>query len=636
MRTEKQSATEPQNIQAARDVVEGVDNTLTWVNDTLANIDTFLKALFGNKDGEETVPEPPPSIKLQVVDNQGNKQDVTTETMKYVQGVEILLGVLLPLWLLGQGIWSLLNGFGDLFGMLTSLFQAGDEKAGALLNAIDEALAEEGLDRSALADQNAELVQTLMIPPIAGVTSETMRLADVLDRALPQFPMIACPSGAVDPNSETPPPCSLVSAVQFQTDPNPFNTFGNPVAALANDMTLATDLNNLAGQHQNLASAARSLKDAANKLKEQNYAESLCLSLHAILKSMATYNFQTDENGSDPTLRSLKFFQSAPPVAAVVPPALVEKLTQGEALSEAEQTQMSNAIAALTTKGEQATSETHRWGALPGTLMWAALENDGFTGTLEALLDQIPVKIAQREGVSAGNQTLLQSLIFSLSSPDERVEEIPLILLGVDTRIGNLSPAFKRWLETLIYLKNLTAAQILQLRVYETQISTLSLLYIQDVQAAELDFTTLYVDLLQHRLTFAQLTVLRQLAQSWDSLNQILTIEPLQQHPDAVAFLTELLAARPLQYANIGMFTSIDELLAATLALGGFLGSDLAQLVGAFGAVRRACVILDSTSLTLAEKTARTKVVLTKGDTMLKDVERFPVPGVLGRIAAAL
>ncbi len=660
-----------QDVAKLGDVVPGADDPKFVKNKQ--KIEKFIAILSQIDEGQEPMKTGSNPAALPVaIPDLPDRQDISMETMKYVTGVSTLVATLMPLYLIMMSVWQFLGGLGELTASLAKMANAiGPSMHTQALTSLTSALEDQGMTLEDLKDpQKAlELGQNLTVPPVSGVSSEPLKLGEFLDRLVPQLPVVAVPGTSnsssdssappgtmndsntmvisapvkerpelVNPAAEEPPICSLVNTNQFRYDPNPFNVFGDPAAALAADLDLAADMNDIAGQHNNLASAAEDIQEAAEKFKAEEYDKSFCEALHAIMKGLVTYNFQTDATGSitSSTERSLRWWNDYLPPPAIMDPALTQKIANGEALTPAEETAFNNALTLLSQKAVDVVADDRRWGALPGTLVYAALKDSAYSGTLDDLLDDIPQLIAQQEGLSGTNVSLIQDIIFDIVDPDERISDIPTILMGGDPRVAVYGEPILRWATTLKYLKDLTPAQVNSLQTRETQISTATLLFIADVKASSIQFENLYIALLRHTLTYEQRVELNELASFWDQLSNSLVINPSQQDPDIVVFLTELLAAKALLPNNDSMLDAVEQLLEATLTIGGPLGSDLAQMVGVLGGLLRACAILDSNTVSEKDKETRTKTILKLADEMSKPVEHFPNPGLLANIAEAI
>jgi len=593
-----------------------------------------------------------------------DRQAVSMETAKYSQGMTDIMAMLLPLLALAGSVWQTLGGFGQIISMFDSMTAASTPPTGPLTGdakkaedakfAIKVAIEDAGYTMEDLNDplKSKEIAKNVEIPPTPGLSSSAMSIDNFMDRVMPVMPCVAVPNdpnvksdlpkgsgvkqvietvpkqipGLVDSSADSPPDCTLVNTNQFRSDSNIFKAIGNPAAALQEDISLAQDLNNVAGQHQNLAAAMTNISDAAKKFAEDEFTESLRLSIRALIKGLCTYNFQTDETGSfaSSTARSLKWWNAFTPPPQTLDPTIMEKINNGETLLPGDITAYNNAIVDLVTASDIAASPETRFGSMPGTLVHAAIGNDPYAGTLDELVDDIPALVATREGIGGGGVATIQAVIFDLGQIDARVLEIPIIIMGADPRIQTYTTPVQRWILSMKYILALTPAERIALQLVETDISTTSLLFIEQVRASTVDFDTLYLALLQHKVPFEQKQDLDALTAAWDILNSVLVIEPLQQSPEAVMFLTELLATRPLLPGSESLTYAIEQLVESTLAIGGPLGSDLAQLCGVVGALLRCDMVLKSLTIVDEDKEERVKELLEHADEMAKPVEILP------------
>ena len=667
------------NIQAAEDKIDKVNLTLA--------------ALTQDPDSkEQSNPDPkgdPNDLNSAglktAMEGMAARQDLSTETLKEAQGIGTdLIGLILPIFAAVQGTWQFVEGLGKFLDSTTKAAAAlgASSAQQAYLDAINLAIQAAGKDPKELKDpaKFKALANTILVPPVAGVSNSVMSLGDTLDRFQPTQPFVATPqakdlvipksstttspngvtrtteitatppsplqvlaaAGVVTHDLEKPPTCDFVNTNQFQADPNPYKTFGNPIAAIQNQLKLASDVSNLAGQQKALAEGLGKLSGAATALSEDNAQRSLYLSIRAILADLVTFNFQNDQQGdiATTTNRSILWWNNLTPQSPVISDLVFNKLNSATPLDNVDETEINTAISNLQTEAASAIDPQRSWGAMPGNLIWAALGNNLFSGTLDELIDQIPLLTAIRENVPLVNRNLIQDIIFNFEEEnlDDSVSDIPILMMTSDSRLALYSPAVSRWIETLNYLKNLTTAEVNALRPFETQISTSSLLFIDLVKTTNLNYTKLYTDLLKHELTYTQKQALDLLALEWDNITAAI-VPPINPITIPELFLAELLAAKSLLPGSDPMTQAITEIQGAALTIGGPIGTDLAQMIGVVGTLIRTSFVLNDIYITIADekiRDERLKKLLTKADEMSAEVEHFPNAGMLGRIAEAI
>lgn len=667
--------------------------TIARTGDTIKKIEGLIKTLTG---GSGPLKEPfgtglsnPESSIQTVVSGLPGRQDISAETAKYATGAAETMALLAPLLALLQGAWQFLNGggLGQLDTMLTQLSSGVDGGLGALAgnvqNALATALAAADLTLEDLTDPSTLETSAgdVDVGATEGISDETLPLGEFLGRVMSVLPAVGVPErgGTATPpgtevastretvtgpdgqtstveriterinptrpvvtdlvpsNLSKPPAVDLVSTLPFRHDPNPYANLGNPGAALANDLALASDLANIAGQQEAVAAAAGDLGDAGAALASDEPAEALRLCVMALLKGLAVYNFQTDSRllAESVAGHAARWWSQFVPDPPALDPEIAQKLTDGTPLEPGEITAYNNAISFLSSQADTVTVAEHRLGSMPGSLVWAAIGDSSYSGTLAELVPEIPEKVAQREGLASGPINTLETIIFNLAQADNRVEEIPDLFLGADPRIGTYRAAVKRWAETVLYCRRLSTVAVNQLKVFEDQMSGGPLSFVALVKDLTLTEATFVEDLLNDRLPFVTLQPVKTAADFWDSVTNTVDIDEDSQEPLVVAFLTELFAAEVLLPEATGMVTAIDELEEAVFVVGGPLGTDLVYLMGVFGTLLRIAEVLDAT-MEEAEHISRTKALLESADTMEAAIERFPTPGIFGRIAEAL
>lgn len=674
-------------MQALNDVTNTLqDGSLTLETKVMKVANQSIKAI-GAKEDVKGMQEPfkggENSTDQSAVAGAPERQAVSLETANQLvlpAGITVALGALTTLisglvfaFTKGGGILQMLNG-------LAALAQnAGDNPNGLGQTApqiqqnLAQAMTAAGRNPDDLKSNNgvAQALKDVVVPPTPGLNNAPQPLSEYLPKVLNKMPVLGVPerpkvqagtdekttvvqtpngtktvtvgpqlpqtdTQLVSPNQNTPPKVDLVSTNGLRFDPDPYKTLGNPAASLQNAVALAADITAVAGAQKAVASAAADISDAADKFAKGDYTASLALSLRSIIKGLATYNLQYDETMSLPssTGRSLRWWDQYLPPPSVLDPAIAAKLANGQLLSPSEISAYNNAMQTLSSTAVQATAAERQFPSFPGTAVYAALQDDPYSGTLDDLITEIPERVAVKEGLSNNSVALIHSLIYDYGSDDDRITEIPDILMGADPRIQQFSPGVKRWIKTVDTFQKMTQAEVDQLQTYVAETGSGPLSFVDQVRALSLKATGLYDKLLHDRLLLSQRLELDDVVAFWDSL--VPTIDPeLPEDQGAKDFLREVVAARdllggqPLSYA-------LDQIRQATYSIGGPLGAEMAYMIGVISSLLRASELLDHTPFTVQERTVRTKVLLGHADTMSQQVQNFPNPGLCGRLKGAL
>lgn len=486
----------------------------------------------------------------------------------------------------------------------------------------------------------AHLIATGSLPPSDRTWAATL---DALSKALPVTPVVVpgeppdfSPQAILDPRPETPrqpdlppylfttePPAIELKVNPTRTPSDPTRHAHDPEAALGVAQALALDLQNVAAQQQQAAKAVDQVAKALDDVLIGQARRSLRTSLLVILQGLATFNLKADSQLSPASLSVAAvagLFNS--PTAPPDPARLADESYRIELEAE------------LTRKQGQLGQLAPGVGSFPGNLLYAALGDDPYDGTLETLLvDELVPRIAARMGHQGYSRYEIHSLVYDLQRHDGEIGELDEVLAGLDPQTLPYKRVLQAFCDQIVDWYK-TAGLYERLKPHASLVSSLSLRLLEQIQqeSTSLPYDSLSERLRRGSLSGLELESLRSLTEAYDQARASTRRQTNAPEP-AKSFLDQL---HDLPLTDmLSMTTVLDRYRNALTEVGGQTGSEVILATAAAGVLVRGIKLLDS-DLPDDETARRLKLVLKEGDAVYNEVKVLPNPGVFARIVEVL